>query len=543
MKKTAIVLLFTALVSLQLRAQSVQEGVAHLYAERYQSAEQIFNKLTAANPNNLEAIYWLGQNYLAQDRVNEAKSLYQKALASNGNAPWLLVGMGHINVIEGKSAEARQMFEAAITASKSRKNNDPNILTAIGRANVQPYSDQKKLGDLDYAIAKLTEATQIAPNNQETYVVLGNAYRKKHQGGNAVQSYRKAGNYAPALFRIASLYTSQRNWEVVLENLNAAIAADPNFAPAFFDLYYHYLLYKKDFATAQQFADKFKAVADPSIENEYLTAQTYFVQNKYNEAIASAQKILSGSQNPKARVYRLLAYSYLGAKDTAAACTNSNLFLQKASGEELIGQDYILHATACGRNDPEMMRADIAKAIQMDSVLSRQIETLNEGIENARANNHKLLEGELRLMSYELRKATADKDELISYIAVPFYLGGNYQKADSVSQVYITVAADSIHGYYWSALARTAIDTSMQEGLAMPMWEKVLTISETNPERFKAQAVRAATTLAVYHNNVKSDRTTALEFVKRGLAIEPTNENLVNIQKALTPRTGQQKKK
>jgi hypothetical protein len=35
MKKSAIVLFFAALFSLQAMAQTVQEGVAHLYAERY----------------------------------------------------------------------------------------------------------------------------------------------------------------------------------------------------------------------------------------------------------------------------------------------------------------------------------------------------------------------------------------------------------------------------------------------------------------------------------------------------------------------------
>ncbi|WP_121352168.1 tetratricopeptide repeat protein [Flavisolibacter nicotianae] len=550
MKKSAILLFFAALFSLHAMAQSVQEGIAHLNAERYQSARQVFEKLTASNPNNLEAVYWLGQTLLAQDDVNGARALYQKTLAANGNAPWIMVGMGQINLLDGKAAEARQLFDAALAASKGKKGSDVAILTAVARANIQAYSDQKKQGDLDYAIAKLNEAAQQAPTNPDIFVALGNAYRKKHQGGDAVQAYRKAGNYAPALYRIASLYQSQRNWDAVTENLNSAVAADPKFAPAFFDLYYYNLLYKKDFASAASFAEKFKAVADPTVENEYLTAQTAFVQNNFTAAIASASKIVSGSQNPRPRVYRLLAYSYLGAKDTASACTNSNLYLQKAPEEDIIGADYILHATACGRGNPALIRDDIAAAIKKDSVLSRQLETLNDAIENAKANNNKLLEGELRLISYQLRQGQgrASNDELISYIAVPLYLGGNYQKADSVAQAYSAAVPDSIHGYYWSALSRTAIDTNMQQGLAIPMWEKVLTVAEGNKERFKSQGVRAATSLAVYNTNIKQDRDAALGYVTRGLAFDPANDNLLNIQKVLsqsgkTPRAADSKTK
>jgi hypothetical protein len=139
-------------------------------------------------------------------------------------------------------------------------------------------------------------------------------------------------------------------------------------------------------------------------------------------------------------------------------------------------------------------------------------------------------------MSYQLRNAQgrAVPDELISYIAVPLYLGGNYQKADSVAQSYAASQPDSIHGHYWSALAKTAIDSNMSEGLAMPTWEKVLTVAEGNAERFKSQGVRAATSLAVYNTNVKADRNTALAYVSRGLAFDPANPNLLEIQRALT---------
>jgi tetratricopeptide (TPR) repeat protein len=168
----------------------------------------------------------------------------------------------------------------------------------------------------------------------------------------------------------------------------------------------------------------------------------------------------------------------------------------------------------------------------MDSVLSNQINMINEAIENARTNNQKLLEGELRLMSYQLRYPKADKAELISYIAVPLYLGGAYQKADSVARVYSQLAPDSIHGYYWSALALAAIDTSMSQGLAIPAYEKVLTIAEKDPARLKSQGVNAARTLAIYYNNIKADRAAATTYLDRGLAIDPTNPNLLAIQNA-----------
>jgi len=200
MKKSVVVFILAALFSLNAMAQTIQEGVTNWYAERYQSARSIFEKLTAANPNNLEAVYWLGQTLISQGDVAGAKALYQKTLAANGNAPFILAGMGQIDLMEGRNAEARTKFDAAVAASKGKKGGDPAVLTAVARANVQPYTDEKKIGDLDYAIARLNEAAQSAPTNPDIFVVLGNAYRKKHQGGDAVLAYWKSGTYAPALF-------------------------------------------------------------------------------------------------------------------------------------------------------------------------------------------------------------------------------------------------------------------------------------------------------------------------------------------------------
>src|SRR5687767_13853741 len=185
MKKTILTFLTAALLMAGVKAQSIQEGMNHLYADRFQSAISIFEKLLATNPNNIEAIYWLGQVYFDKDDNDKAKEIYSKALASNGSAPLILVGMGHVELHENKVADARQKFESALTASRGRKGDDPTILTAIGRAMVDA-----KAGDAVYAVQKLQAADQ---KNTETLLQLGNAYRKAtpgQGGGQAFETYK-----------------------------------------------------------------------------------------------------------------------------------------------------------------------------------------------------------------------------------------------------------------------------------------------------------------------------------------------------------------
>jgi tetratricopeptide (TPR) repeat protein len=542
MKKSAIVLFFSALVSVSALAQNVLQGVSDLYAERYQSAKANFEKLLAANPNNIEANYWLGQTYIANKDLAGAKSVYDKALASSNNAPLILVGQGQLDLMQGKAADARQRFETAINASRGKKGNDPNILNAVGRAIVEAYTDANKT-DLDYAIAKLKEAVQIAPTNPDINYNLGNAYRKKRDGSNAVLAYNKAGNFAPALYRIGLIYQSQRSlrnpndWDVVLEHHNKAVAADPRFAPAYLELYRYNLFAKRDFPVAEDYANKILSSSDPGPEANWLKAQTVYAQGKFAEAITLAKDILAqAGGNAKPRLFRLLTASYMANKDTATSCEYSNQFFVKATNDEDINaEDYLMHIQACGKNSPDIILADLDKLIKKDP--ENAITRLREAQDDAKRAQQRILEGEIGLIIFKLQGEKANRQTLVS-IGTPFYYGSQFQKADSLFQEYNKSYPDSIYGHLWSARAREQIDTSRKLGLAAAEYEHVLRIAETDKARdlYRSSAVRAAFYLSIYSNDIKEDRNAAIAYVDRGLAIDPTNATLTELKKALTPK-------
>src|SRR5437868_3924888 len=255
MMKTTITILTAGLLSLaSVKAQSIPEGLNHLYAERNKSAKETFEKLIATNPNNLEAVYWLGQTYIAMNDVKSARDLYSKTLQANGNAPLILAGMGEVNLMDGKKDEARQMFETAINLSSGKKGADVGVLNAIGRANIDA-----KEGDVAYAIDKLKMATQKDAKNADAFLNLGDAYRKAHEGGQSVTNYDLASSANPSMarpiYRKAMIYYTQKNWELFTELMDKAISVDPKFAPAYYELYY-YNLGKLDFNKAQDYASK-----------------------------------------------------------------------------------------------------------------------------------------------------------------------------------------------------------------------------------------------------------------------------------------------
>ena len=215
MKKVKIGIMFlTSLLLVNfIFAQSLDDGKNFMYYERYKSAKDVFQKLLAANPNNEEAAYWLGQTYiLPDDRTNkdlaDAKALYQSKLTTNPNSPLLIAGMGHIALIEGKTQDARSRFETAVSLSKGKS---IAVINAVGFSNSNPDS---KNGDAAYAIDCLKQATQIKKfNDPDVYINLGDAYRKFADGGNAIVSYQAAlalnPKYARAPYRIGKVYQTQ----------------------------------------------------------------------------------------------------------------------------------------------------------------------------------------------------------------------------------------------------------------------------------------------------------------------------------------------
>src|ERR1700760_5190990 len=95
-------------------AQTVDQGKKFYYYHRYKSAKDIFDKVLAANPNNIDAVYWDGQTMLALKDSTGAQDLYSKALQTNGNAPMLLAGQAGVELRFGKAQDAKSHADMAI---------------------------------------------------------------------------------------------------------------------------------------------------------------------------------------------------------------------------------------------------------------------------------------------------------------------------------------------------------------------------------------------------------------------------------------------
>jgi tetratricopeptide (TPR) repeat protein len=528
--KTAITILLASWVSMAgINAQSIQEGINHLYAERNKSAKETFEKMVATNPNNLDAVYWLGQSYIAMQDIKSARDLYSKTLQANGNAPLILAGMGHVNLLDGKKDEARQMFETAINLSTGKKGADVSVLNAVGRANVDA-----KDGDVAYALDKLKLASSKDPKNADIFLNLGDAYRKAHEGGQAVLNYDQAVQAGPgmarAVFRKGMIYYTQRNWELFEQIMKQAISMDSKFAPAYYQLYYYYLG-KLDFNTAQDYATKFIASTEQDPQNDYLRIQTLWAQKKYDEAISGAKALIAAAgEQTKPRVYKLLADAYVSKGDTAGGKQYIDQYFAKQKEEEVAPNDYILRGQIYGATtgDDKIIMDSYMKAAQMDSDYADKMDVLTKAVGAFEAKKKWIPAGEMRIVQAKARKSPLQTDPF--FIGLRFYQGGACQRADSAFKVYIALAPDTVFGHYYRAKANYCLDTTMSvEPYASTMvqeYQKTLELAQMDKVKFKNQAVEASKLLAGYYNNIKKNKDSAIAYLQKGQEFDPTNQSI-----------------
>ncbi|MBC7904662.1 MAG: tetratricopeptide repeat protein [Gemmatimonadaceae bacterium] len=528
MKKITLSLIAIALTTTSLLAQSVDQGRKFFYYQRYKSAKEQFEKTLAANPNNIDAVYWLGQTLLedktqpgaVQANVAAAKDLYQKTLTANGSAPLVLVGIGHIELLEGKTNEARQRFETAISLSKGK---DINVLNAIGRANVDATA-----GDANYVIEKLVPATTAKGfNSADTWLILGDAYRKQVDGGAAVTAYQKALTMDPKLaaakYKVGKIYLTQGNKEYFLPAFEESIALDPNYAPGIYELYYYY--YYRDIEKAAGYFDKYLAVADQVPTNEYDRISILYARKKYPETISAAQqKITAEADKADPRYYKLIAYSYYDQNDSTNAKTWLDQYFTKQKTEGFVPMDYSFRAQVLAKfpgNEVEALKS-YEQAINADTAMESKLKLMTEAGALAKKLGNRAEEAKWLGMVFR-NDPKANNVDLYNY-AFAHYQAKQYDSALVWFGKYKEKNPDDIVGHLWAARTNAAIDTTKEQGIAVPDYLKFIEVAKkADSVKYKGQIVSALFYLASYSNDVKKDKDAAIDYLRQVTFVDPAN--------------------
>ena len=517
-------------LGLTTMAQSIDDGKKFMYYERFKSAKDVFEKLIAANPNNEEATYWLGQAEIGLENVPAAKKLYQAKLSATPNSPLVLAGMGHIELIEGKAQDARNRFETAISLSQGKS---IPVLNAVGYANANPES---KNGDAAYAIDKLKQATAIKKfNDPEVYANLGDAYRKFADGGNAVLSYQAAlalsPNYARAIYRTGRVYQSQgvSQESIFMKFYNEAIAKDPAYAPVYATLWQYY--YESNVTKSAEYFEKLIAHSDDDPKTCANRASMKYAQGLFSEAVSQAEACIAAEgNNPYVNLFKVKAFAYNRLKDTVNAKTSFEEYFKRQTPEKIDGGDYSAYAALLLKFPGNELRVGelVDKAVAMDSVEANKASYL-KSLAAAYDGQKKYKEAGNWYGKVLAVKSNYSNVDLFN-AGYAYYQAGLYDSSNRIFNLYTEKYPTDIFGYYMLGNANAIIDSTSTLGLAAPFYKKVIEIAEadTTKANAKARLLVAYKYFIGYEYNVNKDQAAALLYIDKALAMEPGDAQLIS---------------
>lgn len=519
--KRIFLMIFALTFSIVTFSQSNEQAKQLIYHERYKTAADMLFKETQNNPQNQEAWYLLAIAYLEQDSTEKAKEALQRAPQEILNEPVLQAVYGHILLKQHDTENANTYFENAM---KETRRKDATVLKEIARAYINI-----KDADANKAIELLNQAIKRDKKNPELYVMLGDAYSKLTNGSDAYTAYNKAlsldPNYARASYRLGKIFTSQKN-PVYVQYFTDALTADSLYAPALYEMYYHY--YFRDVEKAMDYLKKYIAASDNNVENDYLVTDMLYLNKDYTAAIDKGQQLIQQQGDSiSPRIYKLVANSYKKTSDFENAKSYMQKYFQNNTDTSYLGTDYETMAEIYDSlNHHEDSAAHYYELAATNAKKDADKYRFYKKIADIYAREKDYANQAEWLQKYYASNPSATNVDLFN-CGIAFYNAHEYKMADSTFGMYTEKYPEQKYGYYWRARSNAAIDTAMEEGLAIPHYLKVIELAQqdTTDDLNKKRLIESYGYIASFKANHDKDYESSKEYFEKVLELAPDNED------------------
>lgn len=328
-QKLILSLLASAALCASAQSQGYKDGIEYYKAGQYDNAKTILTKtMDQSGTDKSLALYYLGQVALAQDDKAAAKDYFEKGLAANPDCGYNYVGLGAIDLINGQDSQANDNFKKAQGLAKK----DNELIVAIARAyyNADPVKYEKDItkyldkarksskytepsiyileGDMladnkDWGTAagKYEMAITYDQDNPEGYVKFANTYfnvNKEFAIEKLTELYNRAPNSALATRELAEKYYQGHYWGKAAD-LYGKYIQNPNHFPEDKARYSVLLYWGNKYDQSKQVANEILA-QDPS---NFLMQRMVFLNDAAleNNEVAAAEAKAFIEKNPNGR--------------------------------------------------------------------------------------------------------------------------------------------------------------------------------------------------------------------------------------------------
>ena len=538
------------------KAQDLEPAKKAIDAEQFEKAKSILKSIIQAKPSNGKATFLLGTIYLKQNISDSAAFYFQKGLAASDAARFNTIGLAQLDLDENNKTAAQAKFDMV---TKELKKKDVEEHVYIARA----YMNADK-PDYKSAINVLTKVAATNPNDAQVQLALGDAYYGDKNQNDSYVAYRNAYQFDSSLIRakmqLGVLLKGAKAYTEAVKAYNEVIGINPSYGPVYRELAEtHYLWannvpksYDENIKKALSFYEKYMSLTDYSINSRMRHADFLILAKDYKALELEANKIkeLDGI-NP--RIFRYLGYSAYENGNNEGALEALEKFTTNPSNK-IIPRDYLYlgqakikkGTSADGKSvDPTQLAsgiADLKKAVEMEPLAANEFNEIGK----------KLYDQKAFAAAAAVFEVAVTNPTSKNYLIDNFYLGNSLyydntrkdvvkpdpialQKADVAFGNVITASPTTQDAYIFRARTNKLIEND--EMMAKYYEEYLKVVTEKGAEEVtknKAKFIEAYNNIAAVFAN--SDKTKAVDYFNKTLALDPANEYALNSIKLLTKK-------
>ncbi len=544
-------------------AQEIELAKKAIDGEQYEKAKSILKASVTAKPDNGKAAFLLGTVYLQQSQQDSAKVFFQKGLTAKEGANFNYIGLGQIDLNAGNTAAAEFNFEQALNGIK-KKDIEPFIYIGKAYTNAEIPNYKK-------AIFYIEKAKFINPNDAQMQMALGDAYYFDKNQNDAYKAYSNAFDADPTLIRakmqLGVLLKGAKAFPEAKTAFDGVVATNPSFGPVYRELaetYFQWGIndktkYKEYMSKSLEYYEKYMSLTDYSLASRFRHAEFLIIAKDYValEKEANEMKKLD-KVNP--RILRYLGYaSYENGNTDNAIKVLSDYTTNPAN--KVIGRDYLYLGLAQLKNATPTPTTPDVKSVINDVLFQTALTNLRKAVDLDKPMANDLNDIGKKYFDQKLYKYAAAIYEVAvsnpnskNYLYDNFYLGYAIyfensdkepakmdivalKKADKAFENVSIASPTTQDAYIYRARVNSLLDKDpvAQDQMVASYEEyiKVVTAKgavELDKPANKTKFVEAYQNLTIHY---KKDKIKANEYLAKALAIEPTNADLLNMQKAL----------
>ncbi len=532
--------------------QTIQDGLHLLDRHQPSRAKQIFEGLVSAAPTG-ENYFYLGYSYLTQRNWDAAKAAFEKGKAADPKNYFNQVGLASILVGQNNVSAAKVEFDRILAETK---NKNIDVMYRIAEAYSMYYilgkEESFNANNNDPAEAiRLIDAIQdrLMKDKKmptvEHYIVKGDAYLIKNDGGNAVTAYETGLMQDPknvkAKVKIGTVYLRGKNYKETQARYKEAIDLDSNYAPAH-RRYGEYLIVGGQYKNASRYFRRYleKAEATPEVTLE--TAKLLFLSKDYE----GAMKFTDDADKRGVKdndIFRMRGYSNVEMGNFQQGIDNLDGMVKRGV------KPYFMDDLYFGKGYQGLGKDSIAlvyleKAAPLDT--NNNVYSIIHDVRYKHKRYADAAAAGLNAIQWKVKKAQTVGSGDYFKVAMDYYLTAAYiNKADTVGRPATAMRADSMFAkaieindkwppfYINRARANNFIDYTGTKWLGAPWYEKFVAAVETQKaekssqyKEDKNQLFEAYKFLGGYHLSVTKDEAKVKELFTKAQEIKPEDPDI-----------------